>query len=149
MYKGIRLLKEKIGSGHAAGRGDHLIYNLRSYLNRGDEIPINDMSRVGENLKKYHPEIFNNEEGCEFINIRTCLGRRYVIRGIELSLYGMRESGYRKVKISPNLAYNIKGIPGKVPPNAANIVEIWLRKIIKKENGSCQENVKELTLLET
>ena len=132
--QGLKLLEEKKGYGHVAELGDHLIYNLRVYFNHGEEIPINDLSKTTrEKLNRYCPGNFTNEEGCELINFNTCLGRRDVLRGIEYSLYGMREGGYRKVKVSPQLAYKMKGIPGKIPPNAAIIFEIWLRKIEKKE----------------
>jgi FKBP-type peptidyl-prolyl cis-trans isomerase len=42
---------------------------------------------------------------------------------------GMNVGGYRKVRISPHLAYRDKGIPGLIPPNAVLIVELWLRGI--------------------
>jgi hypothetical protein len=132
--RGVRLLEEKKGSGLAAKRGDHITYNLRIYLNRGDEIPINNIRETDrENLKQNYPDMFTNEEGYKFLNFNTRLGRRDVLKGIEYSLSGMREGGYRKVKLSPNLAYQSKGIPGKIPFNAAIICEIWLRKVKKEE----------------
>jgi hypothetical protein len=139
--RGIRLLEEKTGDGCVAKLDDHLIFNLRIYLNRGEEIPINDLNEPFHGqLNKYHLEKLTFEEGYEFVNFITHLGQSDTIKGVQYSLYGMREGGFRKVKVSPNLAYRMKGIPGTVPPNAAIVFEIWLRKIIKKTNErSCQE----------
>ena len=39
-------------------------------------------------------------DGCEFINFNCRLGRREAYAGVEYSLYGMREGGYRKVRVS-------------------------------------------------
>jgi len=132
--RGIRLLEERKGFGLTAKSDDDLVYNIRIYLNRGEEVPVNDLKDpFHENFKKYHAEKVTVDEGYEFINFNTRLGRRDTIKGIEYSLDGMQEGGYRKVKISSHLAYKVKGIPGRVPPNAAIILEIWLRKIIKTE----------------
>jgi hypothetical protein len=131
--RGLRLLEEKTGSGsETAKEGDHVVFNLRMYLNRGQEILINEMSDVvRENFKQHHPETFTTEEGYDFVNFHSCLGRRNVIRAIQYSLYGMREGGYRKVKASPHLAFKMKGVPGVIPPNSAMVFEIWVRKIEK------------------
>jgi FKBP-type peptidyl-prolyl cis-trans isomerase len=43
---------------------------------------------------------------------------------------GMKVGGYRKVRISPHLAYRDKGIPDLIPPDAVLICEIWLRDIV-------------------
>ena len=50
--------------------------------------------------------------------------------GVEHALMGMKAGGYRKVRISPHLAYRNKGIPGLVHPDAVLIYEIWLRHIV-------------------
>ena len=130
--QGIKLLDEVEGYGQIAERGDSLIYNLRAFLSRGDEILINALSEDDhENIIKHHPEILRIENGLEFINFNARLGRRDAIAGVEYTLYGMREGGYRRVKVSPHLAYREEGIPDKVPPNAVIIFEIWLRAIRK------------------
>lgn len=132
MQRGIRLLEEKTGHGSVAKPGDDLIYNLRVYLNRGEEIPVNDSREpFHKKFRRCHKENVTVEAGYEFINFKIRLGRSDIIRGLEYSLHGMREGGYRKVKISPHLAYKIKGLPGKIPPNAAITFRIWLRKIIR------------------
>ena len=55
------------------------------------------------------------------------LGRREAMAGVEHALMGMNVGGYRKVRVSPHLAYRNKGIPDLIPPNAVLICEIWLR----------------------
>jgi FKBP-type peptidyl-prolyl cis-trans isomerase len=52
-----------------------------------------------------------------------------MIAGIETALIGMREGGYRKVRISPHLAYRGTGVSGKIPKNAVLIYELWLNAI--------------------
>ena len=43
---------------------------------------------------------------------------------------GMKVGGYRKVRISPHLAYRDKGIPDLISLDAVLICEIWLRNIV-------------------
>ena len=54
------------------------------------------------------------------------LGRRQVIVDIEQALIGMKAGGYRKVRISPHLAYREEGVPGLIPPGAVLAVEVWV-----------------------
>ena len=61
------------------------------------------------------------------IDRTIALGRREAVAGVEHALLGMKVGGYRKVRISPHLAYRDKGIPDLIPPNAVLICEIWLR----------------------
>lgn len=143
LKQGIRLLEEIVGNGLVAEQGDHVIYNLRIYLNNEEEFPINDLNDIlRKNFKKFHPEIFTDEEGFEFINFNARLGQSDAIAGVRYSLYGMREGGYRKVKVSPHFAFREQGIPGKIPPDAIIIFKIWLRKIknkkIRKQTLSAQ-----------
>jgi FKBP-type peptidyl-prolyl cis-trans isomerase len=42
----------------------------------------------------------------------------------------MKAGGYRKVRVSPHLAYREKGIAGLIPENAVLVIEIWLREIL-------------------
>lgn len=43
---------------------------------------------------------------------------------------GMKVGGYRKVRVSPHLAYRDKDIPNLIPPDTVLICEIWLRDIM-------------------
>ena len=42
----------------------------------------------------------------------------------------MKPGGYRKVRVSPHLAYRDQGLTDFIPPNAVLIVELWLRELI-------------------
>ena len=68
-------------------------------------------------------------DGIELIDHTTELGRRRTIAGIEKSLYGMKEGGYREVLVSPHLAYGNNGIEGVIPPNALLRIQIWVRSV--------------------
>ncbi len=130
---GIRLIEETPGAGQVAERGDSVIYNLRAFLSKGDEISINVLSDADRpNIEKNHPYTLNRQDGYEYINFTASLGKRHACAGVEYSLYGMREGGYRKVRVSPHLAYRGEGVPDKVPPNAVIVFAIWLRKITYK-----------------
>jgi FKBP-type peptidyl-prolyl cis-trans isomerase len=59
----------------------------------------------------------------------STLGKRQAIAGIEKALMGMRAGGFRKVRVSPHLAYRDRGVPGLIPPDAVLDVSIWLREI--------------------
>jgi FKBP-type peptidyl-prolyl cis-trans isomerase len=41
-------------------------------------------------------------------------------------LIGMKVGGYRKVRVSPHLAYRDKGMLDLIPPDAVPTVELWL-----------------------
>ena len=68
--------------------------------------------------------------GVTFIDHSLVLGRRQAIAGVEHALMGMKAGGYRKVRVSPHLAYRVKGIQDLIPPDAVLICEIWLRDIV-------------------
>ena len=123
---GLTPLDEREGEGDAAQKGDRVVFNLRLFLNRGDEVPLN------EKQAEYIPdERIRVVEGVKLIDRTVTLGRREVIAGVEHALIGMKPAGYRKVRISPHLAYRDSGIPGLVPPGAVLVADIWLREIIK------------------
>lgn len=73
--------------------------------------------------------MIRTEGSQKLINHTILLGKRQAIPGVEHSLVGMKEGGYRKVSASPHLAYREKGIPGLIPENAVLIIELWLREI--------------------
>ena len=123
--KGVELIDETEGSGEPATKGDEVIFNIRIFLNKGDEVPIN-----AKQLKQGLPADIIRQEGDRvFVEHHTVLGKRHAIPGIEHSLFGMKPGGYRKVRVSPQLAYREKGIPGLIPANALLVVEIWLRQV--------------------
>ena len=130
---GLTLLNEREGAGRVAQKGDHVVYNMRLYLNKGDEVLLN------EKQVEYVPkEKIRIQDGVTLIDRTVTLGRREVIAGVEQALIGMKVSGYRKVRISPHLAYREKGIPDLIPPDAVLVMEIWLRAVLEASTVRAQ-----------
>ena len=100
---GLDLLAEAPGAGAPAASGDRVTFRFRVVLNRGDEADAGTS--------------------------QTRLGARHVVAGFEYALHGMAVGGYRRVRIAPHLAYRDAGVPGKIPPNAVLVVELWLDAI--------------------
>ena len=122
---GLKLLEEREGEGTPTNRGDRVLFNMRLFLNKGDEIPLNEMQA------KHPPkEMIRVVDGVTLIDHTILLGRREAMGGVEHALIGMKVGGYRKVRVSPHLAYRDKGIPDLIPPDAVLIVELWLRAIV-------------------
>ena len=122
---GLRLLEEREGEGRSAQKGDRVLYNSRLFLNKGDEVPLNE-----KQVQHLPQDMVRVEAGVTFVDHKTLLGSRQTIAGVEHTLIGMKVGGYRKVRVSPHLAYRDKGIPGLVLPDAVLICEIWLRDIV-------------------
>lgn len=127
---GLTLLEEREGVGPPAQKGDRIVYNSRLFLHKGDEVPLN--AKQMEYLPK---DMIRVEGGVTFVDHTTVLGRRQVIAGIEHALMGMKVGGYRKVRVSPHLAYRDTGIPDLIPPDAVLICEIWLRDIVSASSS--------------
>ena len=106
MTPGIKIVAETEGAGARAEKRDLVVFDCAAFLNQGAEVH----SRRSETL---------------------ILGSRRFIAGLEAALVGMREGGYRKVRISPHLAYGAAGVEGKVPPNAVLVYELWLKSVQK------------------
>ncbi len=122
---GFTLLEERKGEGTPASKGDRILFNMRLFLNKGDEVLLN------ETHAKYVPaERIRVVDGVTLIDHTIVLGRREAIAGVEQALMGMNVGGYRNVRISPHLAYRDTGIPDLVPPDAILVVELWLREIL-------------------
>jgi len=122
---GLKLLDEREGDGPSAQKGDRVMFHMRLFLNKGDEIPLNETQ-----AKHLPKEMIRVVDGMTFIDRTIVLGRREAIAGVEHTLMGMKAGGYRKVRVSPHLAYRDKGIPDLIPPDAVLICEIWLRDIV-------------------
>jgi FKBP-type peptidyl-prolyl cis-trans isomerase len=121
---GLTVLEEREGTGRPVQKGDRVVYNARIYLNKGEEVSLNE--RQAEHLP---PTMIRVVDGASFVDHMIVLGRRQAIAGIEHALLGMRPGGYRKVRISPHLAYREKGVPGLIPADAVLTVELWLREM--------------------
>lgn len=118
---GLKLLKEREGTGTPAKTGDRVTYNTRIFLNQGNEVPLN--AKQAEHLPK---EMVRVVDGITFIDHTIMLGPRQAIAGVEHVLIGMKVGGYRKVRVSPHLAYRDKGLLDLIPPDAVPTVELWL-----------------------
>ena len=122
---GLKLLEEREGAGTPANKGDRILFNMRLFLNKGTEVRLNDTQAT--HLPK---EMIRVVDGATLIDRTIVLGRREAVAGVEHSLMGMKVGGYRKVRISPHLAYRDTGIPDMIPPEAVLTVELWLRELI-------------------
>ena len=120
---GIKLLDEREGVGKPAEKGDRVVYNVRVFLNQGDEVPLNE-----QQVPRMPAQRVRTEGGYRFVDHWITLGKREAIAGVEHTLMGMRPGGYRKVRVSPHLAYREVGLPGLIPENAALVLEVWLRE---------------------
>ena len=105
MNSGIKVIVHQKGIGKAAQLGDVVSFECIGFLNRGDCIQSKSLFRIH-------------------------LGRREIIAGIEKSLIGMKPGGYKRVKISPHLAYREIGVPGLIPPSAVLVYDLWLLEIV-------------------
>jgi FKBP-type peptidyl-prolyl cis-trans isomerase (trigger factor) len=121
---GPKLIEEQDGTGGPAQKGDRVMFNMRLFLNKGDEVPLNETQ-----AKHLPKEMIRVVDGVTLIDRKIVLGRREAMAGVEHALMGMKVGGYRKVRVSPHLAYRDKGIPDLIPPDAVLIVELWLRRI--------------------
>lgn len=119
---GFKLFEEREGAGTPANKGDRVLFNMRLFLNKGDEVRLNETQAT--HLPK---EMIRVVDGVTLIDRTIVLGRREAMAGVEHALMGMKVGGYRKVRVSPHLAYRDTGIPDLIPPNAVLICEIWLR----------------------
>jgi hypothetical protein len=73
---GVELIEEKEGTGEPAKKGDQVIYNVKIFLNKGEEVPINE-AQASRGLPA---EIIRKEDDQLFIDHRIELGRRRAIR---------------------------------------------------------------------
>jgi FKBP-type peptidyl-prolyl cis-trans isomerase (trigger factor) len=129
LRSGINLLAERAGLGRPAQKGDRVIYNLKIFLNKGDEVPLN------QRQAEYLPvQMIRVVDGYRFVDHKTVLGSREAMAGVEYSLIGMKTDGYRKVRVSPHLAYRDEGLGDLIPANAVLIVELWLRDLFPRES---------------
>ena len=124
---GLKLLEEQEGQGPPAQKGNRVVFNMRLFLNQGDEVLLNE--KQAEHLPN---EMIRVVDGRSLVDRSVTLGRREVIAGVEHALLGMKAGGYRKVRISPHLAYRDEGIPNVIPPDAVLMVEVWLRGLVQE-----------------
>jgi hypothetical protein len=122
---GLEILEDREGCGLVAKIGDTVTYNVRIFLNHGDEVPMNE----AQSKQGIPSDRLRQEENQILIDHMTTLGKRQATAGIEKALVGMRPGGFRKVRVGPHLAYGSRGIPGLIPSDAVLTVHIWMRNV--------------------
>ncbi len=122
---GVGLIKEVVGEGPIAKKGDAVTYNAQLFLRRGDEVAWDAgiLGRAREHVKT------RTIDGVELIDHVTILGKRQVMAGIEKALYGMCAGGYREIVVAPHLGYGDAGLPGVIPPRALLRVLLWVQAV--------------------
>jgi len=118
LKSGIKLLDERASLGLPAKNADSVIYNLKIFLNKGDEVPLNQ--RQAEYLPM---QMMRTVDGYRFVDHKTVLGTREAMAGVEYSLIGMKTGGYRKLRVSSHLAYRDEGLGDLIPANAVLIMK--------------------------
>ena len=126
---GLEILENREGIGRQAESGDTIIYNVQIFLNRGDEVLINEAQAERE----VPEDRIRRENDQVFIDHISTLGKRQAIAGIEKALMGMQVGGFRKVRVSPHLAYGSRGVPGLIPADAVLNISVWLREIVMRD----------------
>ncbi|MBN1358958.1 MAG: FKBP-type peptidyl-prolyl cis-trans isomerase [Sedimentisphaerales bacterium] len=119
--KGVKLLEEREGDGDAVERQREYVLSMRFTLSRGEVV---DMSSVSS-----RPGDDETPDAPGFYEFSRRIDREQLIPGVFYAVQGMRIGGYRKVGISPHLAYGEKGYLDMIPPNAKLTVEI---KVLRK-----------------
>jgi hypothetical protein len=66
---GLKLLEEREGEGTPAEKGDRVVYNMRMFLNQGEEVSLKSMQ--AEHLPR---EMVRAEGGITFIDHTIVLG---------------------------------------------------------------------------
>ena len=118
LRKGVKLLEETVGDGPLIERQQRYLMAMRIMLSRGDVVsnPAQCLSHQVDDYRK------TDDDG--FFQHHVRIDRENLVAGVFYAVQGMRIGGYRKVAISPHLAYGEKGIPSVIPPNAKLTVEI-------------------------
>jgi predicted DNA-binding transcriptional regulator AlpA len=119
--KGVKLLEEVQGAGDLVQRQREYIVSIRYTLNKGEVLASPPLSFYLDGSQKQH------DDG--FFEHRTLISRECLRAGLFYAVEGMRIGGYRKVAISPHLAYGDEGLPGEIPAKAKLIAEI---KVLRK-----------------
>jgi peptidylprolyl isomerase len=92
----------------------------------GDLVSVQYVGVLFENGKEFDSSWNGNRPGRPF---QFPLGGGMVIPGWDEGVVGMRVGGRRKLIIPPDLAYGAQGYPPDIPPDAALIFDIDLKKI--------------------
>ena len=107
---GLRYIDMVEGTGDVAITGMRVTVHCTGYLMDG---------------KKFFSSLDNNEP------LPFVLGAGKMIRGWDEGIPSMRVGGQRKLIIPPQLAYETRGIPGLIPPDATLVFDIQLLSVNK------------------
>jgi peptidylprolyl isomerase len=92
----------------------------------GDVVGVRYVGVLFDNGKQFDASWKGNRPGRTF---EFPLGVHQVIPGWDRGVVGMKIGGRRKLIIPSDLAYGAQGFPPDIPPNAALIFDIDLKKI--------------------
>lgn len=145
LRKGLKIINEITGNGPLITSKDYIKYRIKLHLNKGDEVKWQTPTtyKISASITCDHDgqiisqDINDVPSPINYVDIINCSGivsRGQMINGIFYGILGMQNGGYRKLKISPHLAYGPEGYPPKIPPNAVIIAEIWIDEIQKNKN---------------
>ncbi len=110
---GLEVTDVTVGTGPAVGRGDIVAVAYAGYLL--------DPSAPSGHGRKFDSSA---DHGGEPLVFR--LGKGTVIAGWDAGITGMQRGGQRHLVIPAALAYGTRGIPRRIPPNAALVFEVTL-----------------------
>lgn len=113
------------GTGPPAEARDVVVYNLRIYLNRGDELLLDETQAVQQPAGGGVETV----DGRPLFNHRLTLGKRQVIAGEERALIGMKPGGFRRARVSPHLVYGKGGFPALVRANVVLSIDLWMHAV--------------------
>jgi peptidylprolyl isomerase len=92
----------------------------------GDTVSVRYVGALFETGDEFDASWEGNSPGKAF---RFPLGAGQVIQGWDQGVAGMRESGRRKLTIPGHLAYGAQGYPPDIPPDAALVFVIDLKRV--------------------
>jgi peptidylprolyl isomerase len=92
----------------------------------GDSVGVQYVGVLFDNGKEFDASWNGNKPGHVF---EFPLGGGQVIQGWDQGVAGMRVGGRRKLIIPSDLAYGVQGYPPDIPPGAALIFDIDLKKV--------------------
>ena len=81
------MIEDLEGSGRAAERGDRVTYNVRIFLNRGDEVPLNETQ-----AQALPQHMLRHDDGRVFVDHTIVLGSREAVAATERASCSSRRS---------------------------------------------------------
>ena len=124
LWTGLTLVDEVPGGGEVVRRGARYRLRLRVRL-----------AQTGAAVRWTHPSGAAGgpwlEDDGETLVTEVALDRRSLVNGLFYGLDGIRVGGMRRLAIAPHLAYAGRGVPGRIPPDAALDVEVTVLEAVR------------------